>query len=213
MGWSITGTQTRTLPHSQHQAKQAQQAPLSAAGGGLHARALHACSGRWRRPENRSHPFPPLAHLQPQHAAVEVQGPLQAGAQQRHVVHALEDDAACSGLLVVVCEGRAHQGVKNDGQSRRGVITQPAAGSCWEGCMPCCELCCLPQKRLTERVHWQGRAMPFGYPKPWVAGGGGVVGTTAAAVLTAASVLLGVELPQSFAGYAAGHLGGIHARA
>lgn len=35
-------------------------------------------------------------HLQAQHAAVEVEGALQARAQQRHVVHAVEQDAPCT---------------------------------------------------------------------------------------------------------------------
>lgn len=62
----------------------------------LPAELLHA------RPADCTHPcmhtcpaqHHPPTHLQAQHAAVKVEGALQRGAQQRHVVHALEDDAA-----------------------------------------------------------------------------------------------------------------------
>ncbi len=35
-------------------------------------------------------------HLQAQHAAVKVQGALQALAQQRHMVHTMKEDAPCT---------------------------------------------------------------------------------------------------------------------
>ncbi len=48
-----------------------------------------AQSGRQAKPQ-------PEPHLQAQRAAVEVQRALQVLAEQRHVMHAVEEDAACS---------------------------------------------------------------------------------------------------------------------
>jgi hypothetical protein len=80
----------------------------------------------------------PPTHLQAQNAAVEVEGALQALAQQRDVVHAMEQDAACSdrGSSRGRGRGKAGRAVKRD--KRAGQLPAWLAawlpGGDWSSC-------------------------------------------------------------------------------